>query len=137
MVTRVLDTSVVAKWFFEEEGTPRAETLLMELLNGSSRVVVPSSLFYELANVLWTRRGERFTEEQARKVWAELATFPLTVADWSDLLPEALGFAFQHDTTVYDAAFVVLARQLGCDFVTADEALCERTAAGCAWVRRL
>jgi len=31
MVRRVLDTSVVVKWFLEEEGTNRAELLLREL----------------------------------------------------------------------------------------------------------
>jgi len=136
MVTRVLDTSVVAKWFFEEEGTDRAEALLAELLDGRARIEVPSSLFYEIANVLWTRRRD-LTERQARTVWAELTAFPLAVTAWSDFLPEALSFAFQHEVTAYDAAFVVLARQLGCDLVTADEALHRKTAGDCLWVTRL
>jgi predicted nucleic acid-binding protein len=87
MVTRVLDTSVIVKWFFNEEGTDRAEALLTDLLDGSARIQVSSSLFYELANVVWTRRTESFTEQQARMVWAELMTFPLLVTDWSELLP--------------------------------------------------
>lgn len=137
MVTRVLDTSVIAKWFFNEEGTDRAEALLAELLEGSARVQVPSSMFYELANVVWTQRNKGFSEQQARMVWAEVVTFPLSVTDWSELLPEALTFAIQHDVTVYDAVFVVLARQLGGDLVTADEALWDRVAADCPWVKRL
>lgn len=137
MVTRVLDTSVVVKWFFEEEGTAAALSHLAQLLDGRLRVQVPSSLFYELANVLWTRRGEAFTDRKAREVWAELETFPLSVTDGSALLPEALTFAFQQEITAYDAVFVVLARQLGCDFVTADQALWDRIAGDCPWVKLL
>jgi predicted nucleic acid-binding protein len=137
VVTRVLDTSVIAKWFFNEEGTDRAEVLLTDLLEGSVRVQVPSSMFYELANVVWTRRSKSFGEQQARMVWAEVVTFPLSVTDWSELLPEALAFAMQHDVTVYDAAFVVLARQLGGELVTADGVLWNKIAGDCPWVKRL
>ncbi len=137
MVTRVLDTSVVAKWFFEERGTDRALEFLRELLGGSARVHVPSSLFYELGNVFWARRTAGFTERQAREAWAELESFPISVSRASRLLPQAVGFAFQHGVTVYDAVFVVLAQQLGCDLVTADGALWDEVAGDCPWVRRL
>ena len=137
MVTRVLDTSVVAKWFFDEERTDRAVALLEDLLAGDARIHVPSSLFYELANVVWSRRGPAFTEQQAREVWAELMTLPLSVTDESAVLPEALTFAFQHGVTVYDAVFVVLARQVGCDLVTDDRTLWKQVAADCGWVKRL
>jgi predicted nucleic acid-binding protein len=137
MVNRVLDTSVVAKWFFQEEGTDRALEYLRELLEGRSRIHVPSSLFYELANVFWTRRSATFTEREARSVWAELTAFPLSVTDENTLLPEALILAFEQDITAYDAAFVALARQLECDLVTADDVLCPKVADECSWVKRL
>ena len=137
MVTRVLDTSVVVKWFFEEEGTDRAEGFLRELFQGNTRIHVPSSLFYELANVLWARRTKGLTELQSRMVWAELTSFPLVVTDWSELLPQAMIFAFEHDVTAYDAVFVVLARQLDCDLITADDALRQLIEAQCPWVRPL
>jgi predicted nucleic acid-binding protein len=137
MVRRVLDTSVVAKWFFEEEGTDRAEALLAEFLAGKAQIIVPSSLFYELANVLWVRRSSVFTERKARMVWAELMTFPLSVKDWSQLLPESTSLAFQLGITAYDAVFVGLAQQLGCDLVTADRTLFEKVTTACPWVTRL
>ena len=137
MVTRVLDTSVVVKWFFNEEGTDRAEALLAELLDGSARIQVPSSLFYELANVVWSRRTSSFREQQARMLWAELESFPLSITDWSELLPAALTFAIQHEVTVYDAVFVVLAKQLGADLVTADGVLWDKVAGDCPWVKML
>jgi len=137
MVTRVLDTSVVVKWFFNEEGTDRAEAHLTELLQGSTRIQVPSSLFYELANVIWTKRTEGFGEQQARRIWAELVSFPLFITDWSELLPEALAFAIRHEVAVYDAVFVVLAKQLSGDLVTADGVLRDKVAGDCPWVKML
>jgi len=137
MVTRVLDTSVVVKWFFNEEGTDRAEALLAELLDGSARIQVPSSLFYEFANAVWSRRNSSFKEQQARMLWAELESFPLLITDWSELLPEALAFAIQHEVTVYDAVFVVLAKQLGSELITADGVLWDKVAGDCSWVKML
>ncbi|HEX9669609.1 MAG TPA: type II toxin-antitoxin system VapC family toxin [Thermoanaerobaculia bacterium] len=137
MLIRVLDTSVVAKWFFKEEGTDRAEALLMDSLEGNTRIEIPSLLFYELANVVWTRQTESFGDQQARMVWAELTSFPLRVTDWSALLPDALTFAIRHEVTVYDAVFVVLARQLGGDLITADRVLWDKVAGDCPWVKML
>jgi predicted nucleic acid-binding protein len=94
-------------------------------------------LFYELANVVWSRRTGSFREQQARMLWAELVSFPLLITDWSELLPEALTFAIQHEVTVYDAVFVVLAKQLGGDLVTADGVLWDKVAGDCPWVKML
>ena len=137
MVTRVLDTSVVVKWFFEEEGTPEALVLLRELLDGSCRVRVPSSFFYEFANVVRSRtlQSESFGADDARTVWAELLTLPLSVSDWSDSVPAALDLALDRDVAVYDAVFVALARRFDCDLVTADRLLWDRVAGECPWVK--
>ena len=94
-------------------------------------------MFYELANVIWSRRTEGIGEQQARMVWVELVSFPLRITDWSELLPEALTFAIRHEVAVYDAVFVVLARQLGGDLVTADGVLWDKVAGDCPWVKRL
>ncbi len=53
------------------------------------------------------------------------------------LLPDALTFAIRHDVTVYDAVFVVLARQLGGELITADRVLWDKLAGDCPWVRKL
>jgi predicted nucleic acid-binding protein len=137
MVSWVLDTSVIAKWFFEEEGTERAEGYLTAMIGGEAEVHVPSSFFYEFANVIWARRAEGVSEDTARRLWADLETLPLEVTAESELFPETLAFAFRHDVTAYDAAFVVLARQQSCDLVTADGVLWEKIASECYWVKKL
>jgi predicted nucleic acid-binding protein len=137
MVTWVLDTSVVAKWFFEEEGTDRAERYLDELLRGVAQISVPSSLFYELSNVVWVRRARGLGEKEAAQIWAEVESLPFAITDWPDLIRSAIPFAFRHDISPYDAVFVVLARDLGAEMVTADRPMLRRLATTCSWVRGL
>lgn len=135
MVNWVLDTSVVAKWFFEEEGSDRAERYLDDLLSGAAQISVPSSLFYELSNVVWVRRTSGLGEKEAAQIWAEVESLPFAITDWPDLTRTAIPFGFRHDVSPYDAAFVVLARDLGAEMVTADRPLVRKLGASCPWVR--
>jgi predicted nucleic acid-binding protein len=114
MVKRVLDTSVVVKWFFAEEGTDRAEVFLRELEQETARAVVPLSLYYEFCNVLWVKRRKGLGEAAALAIWQELI-----------------------QVSPYDAAFVVLAREQECDFITADDVLWLKLRGAHRWVRRL
>jgi predicted nucleic acid-binding protein len=137
MVNRVLDTSVVAKWFFTEEGTGQAEVYLEEMLRGEARVVVPSALIYELGNLFWTRRRFGLQEAEAGALWAEVESLPWTVADAHRLMPRALRFAYRFEVSPYDAVFAVLAEEVEGDLITADLALLDRLAGRCDWVHRL
>ena len=134
---RVLDTSVVVKWFLEEEGSNKAERYLDALEGGGDRVAVPSSFFYELANVLWRQRQTGMTERNATAIWSDVRRLPLLVSDWEELFPQALSFAYRFDVSPYDAAFVVLARELGCELITADRRLWKKTHGDCPWVQLL
>lgn len=137
MVTRVLDTNVIAKWFIQEEGTPRAETFLEELEHGRLQVVVPSSVLYELANVLWVRRRDGLTEQYASEAWAEFIHLPIELREDPEMVSAAILFSFQYQISAYDSVFVVLARELGCDFITADVPLYNRVRESCPWVKLL
>jgi predicted nucleic acid-binding protein len=137
VITRVLDTSVVAKWFLREQGSEEADRLLDELTDGYAHVVVPSLLFYELAAVFWEQRRHGLGDTEAMSLWGGLHALPLTVVEWDQLLPRALGLAHRADISPCDACFVLLARDLGCDLVTADHDLHEAVHEDCPWVRLL
>jgi predicted nucleic acid-binding protein len=133
----VLDTSIVVKWFLQENGTEAAELYLQRLLLGQAFVFVPSLLFYEFGNVLWVHRREDLTVETSLAIWERLKQLPLSVVDWRELFPEAISLAYQHEIAVYDAAFVRLAQIKGCDLITADQKLIQRTADTYSWVKPL
>lgn len=137
MVTRVLDTSVVAKWFLKEDGSDRADRYLDELTDGFAHIVVPSLLFYELAGVFWQQRQHGLGDTEAMSLWAGLRALPLTVVSWEELLPRALGMGFRHGVSACDATFVLLARDLGCELITADKELYEAVHPRCSWVKML
>lgn len=132
----VLDTSVVAKWFLAEEDSEVAERFL-DALAGGDRVSVPSSFFYELAHLLWSKRQTGITEKGAATIWGDITRLPFIVTQWEELFPQALSFAYRFEISPYDAAFVVLARELGCELITADRRLWKKTRDECPWVELL
>ncbi len=52
----VLDTSVVAKWFLEEDGSDRAVKIRDEFLNESIPIAICDLTLYELGIVPYKRR---------------------------------------------------------------------------------
>jgi predicted nucleic acid-binding protein len=115
----VVDSSVVVKWFVEEE--LRAEAL--SLLAPSRLRVAPQFLTVEVANVLLkkVRRGET-TLAYAEGALSRLSGM-LNLVDISHLVSSAFSLAAKYQRTSYDALYVVLALDEGCRFVTADERL--------------
>jgi len=128
IVHLVLDTSVVLKWFRQEEVLANhAWGLLQGYLDGQSQISVPALLGYEVANVLRYKRDLTTTQVET----AIQALFDLEL-EWispsSIVMRRAVGIARGHDTSVYDATFAALAESIRATFVTADERLARRLA---------
>ena len=118
----VLDASVVLKWFQEERDSEKALAFEERHARGEETVAAPDLLFYEIANVFRNQKGIRVEAiETALEVLSrlEIQTFTFSPVD----LKEVVRFAAMHDISVYDALYVILARRLGCRFVTADKRL--------------
>lgn len=124
----VLDTSVVLKWFRQEEILAnRALGLLDAYLNGQRRMVVPSLLGYEVANVL--RYKDDLTTEQIETALQSLFDLGLDwIAPAAPTICRAAVIAREYDTSVYDATFAALAESVGGIFITADERLVRQLA---------
>jgi len=122
----VLDTSVVLKWIRREEIlADRALSILHTYLEGRNRLIVPTLLAYEVANVL------RYKPElsTADVELALQSLFDLSL-EWvpasSALMQRAVNIARTYDTTVYDAVFAAVAESVGAIFATADARLVQR-----------
>jgi predicted nucleic acid-binding protein len=116
----VLDTSVILKWFRQEEVLAgQALALRDAYLDGRIGVVVPSLVAYELANVL--RYKADLTTDQVQEAVQSLFGMGLEwVLPSSGTMRRAVGIARAYEATVYDAAFAALAEWLDAAFVTAD-----------------
>ena len=117
----VLDASVILKWLLTEEGSDHALLLRDAHVKGEERIVVPSLLFYEVANVL---RYNEFPDEELLYIFEILKDleFSLIHLSFSEF-EEAMLYARSKKISVYDATYVILAKNLACELITADKHL--------------
>jgi predicted nucleic acid-binding protein len=119
----VVDTSVVVKFFVEEEGSDEADELLARFIAGELRLVALDFLFIEFANVMWTKtRLRELTSQEAEEKIRRLLELSslMDVVPSAGILLQAFGNALKYDLAVYDSALVALATCRGLQFVTAD-----------------
>ena len=124
----VLDTSVVVKWFRQEE-VLAAEALAWRqaYVDGETTVVVPMLLVYEVANAL-QYKGD-LTAKQVEEAIEGLFDLDLEwVRPSVVLMQRVVRLARAHKLTVYDATFVALAEMLHTPLITADDKLVRRVA---------
>ena len=120
---KVVDTSALAAILF---GEPEAEAVVARI--GEARLVAPTLLAFELANVCLVKcRRHPGQREKLLSAFDLRDRFAIeeTAVDHA----EALALAEAVSLTVYDASYLWLARRLGIPLVTLDKAL-ERAAAG-------
>ncbi len=120
---KVVDTSALAAILF---GEPEAEAVVARI--GEARLVAPTLLAFELANVCLVKcRRHPDRRESLLSAFALRTRFALEEAavDHS----EALALAEASGLTVYDASYLWLARRLGVPLVTLDKALARASAA--------
>jgi predicted nucleic acid-binding protein len=113
MAVFVLDASVTLAWCFEDEAANWTEALLERLRRGD-RIIVPEHWPTEVANALLTAvRRNRIKPEQPQALWDELGHLPIEIepALTTARGKQVLALAEKHSLTVYDAAYLELARR--------------------------
>jgi predicted nucleic acid-binding protein len=119
---KVVDTSVVLKWYVSEEGSESAAQII------GTQLIAPDLILAELSNALWKkhRRGE-IGPEQARLALAEVE-LSVALIPAASLVHRAFAIAMELKHPVYDCYFLALAEQSGCPLLTADRRLLSRCA---------
>jgi predicted nucleic acid-binding protein len=131
----VLDSSIVGCWCFPDESSPTADAAFGRL--GTEEAIVPVLWWFEVRNVLVIneRRG-RIDPPGSAAFLADLETLPITFDRQSDS-ETVLALARAHRLTVYDAAYLELARRLDAPLATLDRKLAAAArAAGVSLVGR-
>jgi predicted nucleic acid-binding protein len=114
---KVVDASALAALLFAE---PEAETIA-ERLEGA-RLVAPSLLDFELANVCLTKIRRQPSQREALRTAFRLAA-RLRVETVAVDQAASLDLAEATGLTAYDASYLWLARALGAELVTLDRKL--------------
>lgn len=117
----VLDASVAAAWLMPDERDPVSEAAYKQI--AQDEAVVPSLWWFELRNMLIIneRRG-RLDEPQTARILLLLRGLPVAI-DTGVEEDALLWLARQHKLTVYDAAYLELARRRRVRLATLDSAL--------------
>ncbi|MCE5278883.1 MAG: type II toxin-antitoxin system VapC family toxin [Planctomycetaceae bacterium] len=126
MSEAVVDASVVAAAFFQEQHADHARGLL----EGEATLLAPDLIYAELANVIWKRhsRGEILLDK-ARSLFDDIRNVPLEITAMTDLIEPALEISLRSNHPVYDCLYLALAMRNHCPLITADQRLLKFAAA--------
>jgi predicted nucleic acid-binding protein len=121
----VLDTSVILKWYKEEEYTEIAVKLKRDLVEGLNSVIVPDLILYEMANVL--RFTEGFNEDLIKRSLENFIDLEVDIViPTIEIIELAVKLSYDYEIAVYDAIFIALAKLINGIFVTAYKKLYEK-----------
>ena len=124
----VVDASVVIKWFVNEPGTERAQSLAEQAADGELELNAPDLCLVECANVIWKLLTKRhtLTKSQGKDAISWLAGIPLLAVPSKDLIAPAYRLAVSTGVTVYDGMYLALGEALDAPVITADRKMVNR-----------
>lgn len=119
----VIDASVALSWAASEEGVASAR-LLSSFRDGEVRLIAPSLWEYEVSNVLkrWVAQ-DRITELEGREALHYLLDLGIELFELRLTAERCWRLALKHQLTIYDAAYLALAEERGCELYTRDKRL--------------
>ncbi|MEW6326654.1 MAG: type II toxin-antitoxin system VapC family toxin [Thermodesulfobacteriota bacterium] len=123
----VLDASVILKWIFGDEAGGNSAIYYRDRhVSGEETIAVPELFFYEAANVLATKT--KLGVEAASRAFSLLWDFDFEVFSLGiEEFLEGITLSKRFKISLYDAAYIELARKLDCNFITTDHRLYEKT----------
>ncbi len=119
----VVDASVAIKWLVREEHTDEALAILSAWHDEDVTPAAPYLLPFEVANALHRKvlRDQLTVRDTARMI-SQLLSSQLELHQTAELHVRALELATQlQQGSVYDAHYLALAEEFGCELWTADQ----------------
>jgi predicted nucleic acid-binding protein len=120
-----VDSSVAAQWFFTEDHSAQADSLLQAALASQEPIVAPPLLPSEIMNLLRQRqRAGALTLPQAQALLSQFLAVPISLRFPRRMYRRILELADQYALpAVYDAHYLALSELLGATFWTDDQRL--------------
>ena len=119
----VIDASVFVAAIVEDELDIFSQEIYDLIVTKERNAIVPSIFYYETSNVfLQILRRKRITEEKCDVYLQILSSFPLLL-DTEQTVLEVANLAKLYNLTVYDAAYLEVAKRNGYPLATLDKRL--------------
>jgi predicted nucleic acid-binding protein len=125
-VSLVIDASLTLSWYFEDERTPSIDAVLDQV--AASGAVAPALWRLEVANgFLMAIRHKRIDKGFRDRALRHLTLLPITIDSDTDkhVWSSMIQLADQFGLTMYDAAYLELARRRSLPLASLDEKLGE------------
>ncbi len=119
----VVDASVAVKWFVPERGQEKALRLHEKYLDGEVEVYAPSLIVYEVSNALRFHRVYRLEAEMVASAVESLLDLGIARDLDAKAWRLAIKLSYDHNVTIYDAAYASLAVLTGSTLATSDKEL--------------
>lgn len=127
--TFILDSSVIAKWFFPENDSKNALAIKEKFTKNKVSIAIPILLYYEINNLLKTGvKTFRIDANDAKEVYNAFLKLNFISYSSEFLLEKTLETALKFDISSYDASYIALSEYLQVQFFTADKKLLNRAA---------
>lgn len=118
---KVMDSSIIAKWFLNETDSAKALKLRDDHIKGKILIVVPELAFIEVINAL---RYKNYDAGALSKANSALWDIQLRIEKLDlFLLEKAHSIALKYDLSIYDSLYIALAGVFNTFLITADKEL--------------
>ena len=116
----VVDASVVVKWFLIEEFREQAIHLRDDYIEGKIELISPTILPFEVLNAIrYSSKGIK--KDQLEGVGKSLLHYGIKLLSFNEeRLLETTEIAREDDITIYDSAYIALAKMMQTNLYTAD-----------------
>jgi len=119
----VLDASMIISALFPDERQPVALAVYQMVLDREEEAIAPPIFPYEACNVVMqSLRRQRIDVKTGNDYLEIIYGIPLRV-DLQQAMPNIVKLCAKHALTIYDAAYLELAKRLGLPLATLDGAL--------------
>jgi predicted nucleic acid-binding protein len=119
MPSVVVDANTIVKWFVVEEFSAEARRVLRK----SADLVAPDFMPAEVMSTMLRKLRKGQIDEADVFIARNGIRDAFELVPSEPLLDAALRLAVPNQQSAYDSTYVIVARQLGCQFVTADRRL--------------
>lgn len=115
---KVLDASILVKWFSQEENTEKALALREQHISQEIEIFIPELAFLEVINSL---RYKKKNEKELEKAINDLWNIQINVVALStDILGKTAKIALGNNLSIYDSLYIAIAQLHGCPLITSD-----------------